>query len=334
MRYAKITSDTMLTDVSDRVGQRNLAATLHLNNMKRVPEVGKHYMEQCKAVIKSANTVDWKQKKRVLATLSDNSDVFETASLLGQAGWKLLNSTLSTFPGYYRIPDEVDLPLDVDMLGDGQRVTNRVYSAVMAGLDSDLHDIDPAVFARYDSRIGNVTNYTAAPKSGAMRYFKLPFGEVTLHSSISGESVDFPCYPEGVTDAVRASFSQMPDMLYQYEPWVVYYSSGPRINTYVFDIHRDMWDDHNNQKANSLIRFCEANCYPQYNGSAVHASICTLYVKGRPLIRGVVTEVSTEWDGPIGHDGFYLHVKLSITIQEVSRVPLNYDTVRSKSIIG
>lgn len=63
-------------------------------------------------------------------------------------------------------------------------------------------------------------------------------------------------------------------------------------------------------------------------------SIATLYVHGNKLISGVITDVSTDWDGPIADDGWYLHVKLAITITEASNEPLSYDAVKSKPLIG
>ena len=127
----------------------------------------------------------------------------------------------------------------------------------------------------------------------------------------------------------------MPDLLYQYEPWQLYNSSGPRTNTYLFHFHRDMWTgDHRDGKANELIRYCEANCYPEFNGSAVNVPTVTLYIAGSPLIHGVMTQVDTTWDGPIGLDGYYLNCELSITITEVSETALNYNVIKGKSLIG
>ena len=96
-----------------------------------------------------------------------------------------------------------------------------------------------------------------------------------------------------------------------------------------------MWSgDHRDGKANELIRFCEACCYPEYNGSAVNTSTVTLIIAGKPLIRGVMTDVSTTWSGPIGLDGYYLECELRISITEVSDKPLNYSYVKSREIIG
>jgi hypothetical protein len=145
----------------------------------------------------------------------------------------------------------------------------------------------------------------------------------------------FPVYPEEYDDGVSANYEEMGEMLYQYEPWKVYKSSGPRENTFTFKMHRDMWTgDHRDGNANALIRGCEANCYPDYDGSLVNVPIVTLYIHGSNLITGVMTSCKTHWSGPIGLDGYYLCCDLTLTIVEVSPQALNYNTVRSKGLIG
>ena len=96
-----------------------------------------------------------------------------------------------------------------------------------------------------------------------------------------------------------------------------------------------MWTgDHRDGKANELIRICEANCYPEFNGSMVNTSTVTLYVKGNALISGVLVDVHKTWDGPIGLDGWYLMCNLSLEIIEVSPTALNYNVVKNKPLIG
>ena len=147
--------------------------------------------------------------------------------------------------------------------------------------------------------------------------------------------MDFPVYPEELSESTLANYTQMPELLYQYEPWQLYQSSGPRSITFTFHFHRDMWTgDHRDGKANQLIRFCEANCFPEYNGSAVNIPIATMYIKGQAFISGVVTEVTKEWSGPLGLDGFYLECTLGISITEIAPQPLNYSTVRRLPLIG
>jgi hypothetical protein len=146
--------------------------------------------------------------------------------------------------------------------------------------------------------------------------------------------MDFPVYPEDYDDGVIATYDTMPDMLYQYEPWLLYKGSGPRTPSLVFKMHRDMWTgDHRDGKCNELVRFCQAQCYPQYTGAAVNTAISTLYIEGHPYISGVITEEKHTYSGPIGLDGFPLVCELTLTFTEVAKMPLTYDTVRRKGLI-
>jgi hypothetical protein len=194
------------------------------------------------------------------------------------------------------------------------------------------------VFNEYNSSLP--VNFSSSKSYGSssnvLQFFNIPWGEVTLYDSLSGESVDFPVYPEEPGDGRKATYTQMPDTLYQYEPFYLYQSSGPRSCQYSFTFHRDMWTgNHKDGMANKLIRFCESCLYPKYNGSAVNTSIVTLYIHGDALIRGILTSVNKSWSGPILQDGWYGVCKLEIEISEVSSDPLTFDTVRSmKSIIG
>ena len=156
-----------------------------------------------------------------------------------------------------------------------------------------------------------------------------------MHSYLGNDSIDFPVYPEEIEDGVRANYETMPDLLYQYEPWQLYRSAGPRTGTYTFHMHRDMFTgDHRDGRCNELIRFCQASCYPEYKGAAVYSDISTLYIGGKPFISGIITEVRESWGGPIGLDDWYLECTLAVTFTEVSQQPLNFTTVRQKGLIG
>ena len=335
MQFLSISSNTTLSELSDMVGSRNVDNILHNNGLSRVPRIGQAFDNMCARVLEeNPNNVTHQRKISILNRFVSDSDVFETAALLGETGWRLL-SAIGTFPGMLSIPASIILKGASAILGDNQGIGSSVYKNTMRCLIDPPHTVDPSVFNKYSSiKSAKLIEYTQGEQS-PFQYFKIPWGEITLYSSLSNESVDFPVYPEQVSDGVKANYIQMPELLYQYEPWQIYSSSGPRANTYEFDFHRDMWNgDHRIGGANNLIRFCMANCYPRYTGSAVHTSTVTLYVKGRSLIRGVLTDVNVNWDGPIGLDGWYLHCKLSLTITEVSEEPLNYDSVREKPLIG
>lgn len=335
MQFLSIDKDTSLSTLSDIVGDRNVESILFTNNLKRIHNVGKAFSSMCSKTIEETSDIDSQRKMTLLNTVTDTADVFEAVSLLDNTGWRLF-STLGTLPSMLKIPETITLPMTVDMLGrEGHGISTIIYKKVMDCL-RESRVIDPSIFNEYSlTKQTRIINNRSVSVADPFQWFKIPWGEVTLYSSLGNDSKDFPVYPEEISDSYAANYTQMPDMLYQYEPWQVYQSSGPRTNTYTFKFHRDMWSgDHKDGRANELIRFCEANCYPEYNGSAVNTATVTLYIAGKPLITGVLTSVVPRWSGPLGHDGFYLYCELEITITEVSETKLDYSTVRNKSLIG
>lgn len=333
MQFLTLDKETKLKDFSDEVGSRNADYILAANSIDRSPNIGKKFYESCEAAKKSTESITWQRKSQILNTFTQDSDIFETAALLGENDWKVL-SALGTFPGMVKVPDSITLPDSVNILGNGQGVKSEIYNKAMKSLEEHNY-VDPSIFNEYsnikNSKIAEGASHSSSTFSG----FNLPWGQVTLASSISDDSIDFPVYPEEISDSRKANYTTMPDLLYQYEPWQLYNSSGPRTNTYLFHFHRDMWTgDHRDGKANELIRYCESNCYPEFNGSAVNVPTVTLYIAGSPLIHGVMTQVDTKWDGPIGLDGYYLNCELSITITEISETALNYNVIKGKSLIG
>lgn len=337
MQFLSVSATTKLSELSQIVGSKNIESVLHLNNVERTPNVGQQFISNCDEAIADSDDISYERKSALLNTLTSDSDVFETAALMDSDGWKLLDKA-NTLPHMMRIPEDMQLPDSTEVLGNGQPVKSEVYSKVMNSLSTAPHVVDPNIFNDYSTaRITTTLDVESNSRNNSdpMQWFRVPWGQVTLYSSLSDEQIDFPVYPEEIADSAKANYTPMPDLLYQYEPWQLYTSSGPRTQTYTFDFHRDMWTgDHRDGKANELIRACEANCYPEYKGSAVYTSLVTLYIAGSPLITGVMTDVNVHWDGPLGLDGFYLHCKLEIQITEVSQQPLDYHTVRQKSLIG
>ena len=335
MQFLKCPNSMTLKDLSDRVKAINTTSVLNINSLKRTPAIGKAFNEMCKQASQSANSsnVSAVRKAAILNTLVDNSDVFEYASLQSEEDWNVLNA-INTFSGMLKIPDDVSIPMADDVLGNGEPVSSEVYDAVMESL-GETGSIDPAIFTTYSTIKPTQIMSTNSPTNSIVDLFNLPWGMISLYSSLAGEMLDIPVYPEEYQDKRSATYDTMGEIIYQYEPWVVYKSSGPRTNTYTFKLHRDMWTgDHNDGKCNELIRFCQANCYPKFNGSLVNAATVTLYIAGEPIITGVMTDVGTEWSGPLGHDHFPLYVELTLTIQEVASTALNYDVVRGLPLIG
>lgn len=337
MQFLRINQDDTLIDIIKRVGAKNIDSVLNLNGLGdyRVQNIGEVYYDTVIDHDTLQENVSNERKLAILNSLIGSTDVFETAALSDESGWHTLDKT-GTLSGYLRIPDDVYIPDAEDVLGDNNQVSKETYVAVIHSVGA-TGTVSPTVFNEYLSeRNVNLVPVDAGVMS-PIQWFNLPWGKISLYSSITDSSVDFPVYPQGINDGVKANYEQMPDLIYQYEPWQVFTGSGPRSNTYIFDMHRDMWTgDHMDGKCNELIRFCEANCYAEYKGAAVNTALVTLYINGTPHIRGVLTDVGVEWDSdsPLGHDGFYLHVKLSLTITEVSDKALNFGVMLNKGLIG
>lgn len=334
MQFLKISESTTLSQLTSQVGSRNVDHVLSLNDISRSPYVGKALYTKTAQISASSTSVSVERKIAILNTFTQDSDIFEAAALLSDSSWKVM-SALGTFNDMLRIPESIQLPDSTDILGNSVAIGRTVYEKVMNSLKA-TNTVDPGIFTKYTStQAAKILNSSSNQPKEAMEWFKLPWGDITLHSSLDDTSIEFPVYPEELSDNRQASYTTMPDILFQYEPWQIYQSSGPRTNTYTFKFHRDMWTgDHRDGKANELIRFCEALCYPEYDGSAVNTSTATLYIAGSPLISGIVTDVTPHWSGPIGLDGFYLVCELSITITEVSKTALNYSVVKQKGLIG
>jgi hypothetical protein len=343
MQFLKIGNDTTLSELGQLVGPRNVTPMLVQNQLSRSVDIGQQYYNNCKNIMNTAPPVSWQDKQVILNKFVGDYNVFEEAALLGDSGWKVLKN-LDAFPNAMRVPETITLPDSSDILGGGGPVSRNTYNAVMSQLadPSKNNQIDPAIFNDYSAILPAVPSSAGSADSSnsssadIFQWFHIPWGEVTLVDSISGESVDFPVYPEELSDKRTANYSTMPDLLYQYEPWQVYDSSGPRNNSYTFDMHRQMWTGNEGDgKANDLIRFCQAFLYPIYSGSAVNTSTATLYVAGSPLISGIINDVSVDWDGPISSiDSWYLHFKVTLSFIEVSTQALNHDVVRGLPLIG
>ena len=348
-KYLQISKTTKLSDLAQLIGVRNVETVLAVNGLSRTPNIGQqlYALQQSKANDKA---VDWQRKTTLLNGLTASSDVFETAALLSEYGWKVLSAT-GSFPGMLAIPETIDIITTSNVLGNQIQIGSEIYKGAMKCIEEPPHAVDSSIFNVYstikssqvmdgtyleDSGLTNSRRYNTANARNTQIFqeFRIPYTDVALYSSLTQEYINLPVYPEEISDGVKANYNQMSEILYQYEPWQVYTSSGPRSNTYKFKFHRDMWGDHGDGIANSIIRFCEANCYPKYSGSAVHASTVTLYVNGKVLINGIMDSVDVTWSGPLGkRDNWYLFCELDLHITEVSQIPLSFDTVRGKGLI-
>ena len=328
-----------MSTLTEKIGSDNIDQVLVDNGLSRTPQIGKQWKALVEEIISTHDNVPAQSKITLLNKFLSDSDIYEEACIATEDEWKVL-WYLGTFLGYLKLSDEIEaaVPDSYDVLGNDESVSAAIYNAVRESLIRS-NSIDSSIFS-YFSTIKNVglsdsSSYAGESNSNPMSWFNIPQGRITLYSSLSGDGIDIPAYPEDLADGRTATYTTMPDIIYQYEPWQMYQGSGPRTNIYKFHLHRDMWTgDHSDGKANELIRFCQAQCYPDYNGSAVNTSTVTLYVAGHALITGIMTDVSVEWMKPIGLDGWYLDFNLNLTITEVSPSSLNYKAVLNKPLIG
>lgn len=337
MQFLRVDKDMRLVDLASVVGQENLDTTLAINNMERQPNIYESYQTMRNSFISSAAPlVSFERKQTLLNQVVADAELFEYVALQDEDSWKLF-SYAGTLDGYIRIPDTVNAPNSTRIIGgNADPVQKNIYSESMSCLKRGINVL-PEIFNQY-AQVSAAKMLPGTVRSSSLyQNFKIPFGSVTLYSSLSDASIEFPVYPSELSDGVKANYDTMPDMLFQYEPWQVYKGSGPRQCVLSFDMHRDMWTgDHRDGQCAKLIRFCEAACYPRYNGASVQTTTSTLYIAGKSYVSGIITDVTPKWDtnSPIGLDGFYLHVILTITFVEVSDEPLNYDTMMRKGLIG
>lgn len=336
MQFLSINKKTTLLDLIKSVGTRNVDSVLALNSLPRTAKIGAALDNLYKNQgFDSEPNVEYQKKVSILNTLTDDSDIFESASMLSEYGWKIL-AAFGSLPNMIRIPETIKLPDSPNILGNGEPVSKVIYEKAISMLSDDKiykHTIDPSIFNEYSSARGSQI-VDSHQMSNPIQWFNLPWGKITLYSSLGGDSMDFPVFPDEFKNSNQANYDTMPDTIYQYEPWQVYKSSGPRTNTFTFNMHRDMWTgNHLDGKCNELIRFCQANCYPEFKGAAVQTSTVTLYIAGKPYISGILTSVDDSWDGPIGQDDWPLHCTLELNITEVSEDALSYTKVRERGLI-
>ena len=333
MQFLMVGESLLASELSDRVGDRNVEDFLSTNNLDRDPNLGQALQDRMNYITSDPSEVPWQRKATMLNNFVDDSDIFEEAALADESTWKMLDQ-YGTFPNSLKVPETMTLPSSSDVLGNGEPVGKSTYDATMNALATGDHTVDPAIFNKFSVMKGVSTSGQPSQGNPFNNIFPLPWGDITVYSTLSNESVDIPAYPEELQDGVVGNYTAMPDLLYQYEPWLIYTGSGPRSLTFTFDLHRDMWSgDHADGSLNNLVRFLQASCYPRYTGSAVYSDTVYFYLKGELLIAGKMLEVAPKWDGPLLDDGFYAMCHLSFTIKEQSTRTLDYDTVRNMGII-
>ena len=159
MQYLKITESTTLSDLISQVGARNVDAILALNMIERTPNIGAAYTANFD-LAQSRESVKAQTKITRLNTMTSDSDVFETASLLSEGGWKYLEAS-GSLPDTLKIPETITLPSSTSILGDGQPISRMTYDKTVAMLKESIA-IDPSIFNEYSSRKGSTIVDTTA----------------------------------------------------------------------------------------------------------------------------------------------------------------------------
>lgn len=133
---------------------------------------------------------------------------------------------------------------------------------------------------------------------------------------VGGVGIVFPCYPDSVTDSNQASYSSV-SILGRSEPFQYYTGSGPRTVSTAFQFHTDMCGDVN--YVYKIPDIVESACYPNYGGG-IAATKCHLHIAGNISITGIISNVSTQYSGPI-IDNKYAVIDLSFSVTEVTGQP-------------
>lgn len=163
---------------------------------------------------------------------------------------------------------------------------------------------------------------------------------------IGGIQWSFPCYPQSISDNNTANYNPT-TILGRSEPFQYYTSSGPRTVSVDFQMHCEMIE-HNGSGATGdytyvyrLVNAIESACYPTY-GSSIAATKVHLKVANNIRITGIISNVSTKYDGTILDMGStdnsrgpmtlpkYSMVSVSFSITEVSGTPFSQADIATK----
>lgn len=161
--------------------------------------------------------------------------------------------------------------------------------------------------------------------------------------SINGKSMTFPCYPQSVSDSNTANYNPV-SILGRSEPFQYYVNSGPRVVSVDFQMHCEMVDTSitglkQDNYVYNLVHFIESSCYPNYGKNAIAAPRVKLHIANNIQITGIISSVSTKYDGPILDMGSYNNsqgyisnpqysmVNISFSVTEVTGTPFSQSQI-------
>ena len=154
MQYLTITRDMTLWQLINIVGEQNIDAVLNANGLERSYNIGEQFYARIESLQQIKDPVDYQTKINILNQFVGDSDLFEKAALGDETAWTAL-SMLNCFPDAIKIPDEIELPSAVGILGNGEPVSDSIYKQCCDSLLRDSgtnpHTIDPTIFAEYNA---------------------------------------------------------------------------------------------------------------------------------------------------------------------------------------
>ena len=156
--------------------------------------------------------------------------------------------------------------------------------------------------------------------------------EVTIGNTL----IYMPCWPESVQDKGSAQY-ETPEVPGRSAPYVIYNKTDSRSISFTFKLHREMLDTSIAQlteaiarnpdsvatragEIDQIVRILESAVYPNYDSTV--AAVRTQVRIGNTLyISGVMTDIDTNWYGPIGSDLKYKQCDVTFTVLEVTNNP-------------
>ena len=209
MQFLQMDSDMTLPELNERVGRQNVEAILTTNQLPRTYKIGEALAQKCQEVT-IGSSVAANKKVAILNTMMGDADMFEYVASIGEAAWEVLQN-LGTLPGYVKIPESVNIGKSVDMLGNGISMSVSIGRAIFKAILQN-EPIDLSLFNTYQHIKPGAINVYGDTTPNGFDAFKIPWGEITLYSSISNMSMDIPVYPETVNDSRVANYTTMPDL--------------------------------------------------------------------------------------------------------------------------
>lgn len=257
------------------------------------------------------------QVQAVRLNLNDYNKAYAIA-MMEPEDWLVYRDTGSV-NGYLQVPEI--------LVDERESVDEAIRARIMnSENDGNIDVIRELLAPQGDSDVAPSGSVTGIEETD---WFWKPTGDVMF--SVEGQSpMEIPCWPDNVKDTTSATWSQEMTTYQHYEPKNTYKSSGPRVVSCSFKIHRAMWDGNQDSgNTEALVAYMESACYPDYDTQASEPPRVLLLIGNSVRIKGILTSFDKTYQGPIGPDNCYDEVVISISITEESDNVLSTSAVRS-----